>query len=193
MIFVICIQPKNNMLSSFFAFAFSQLSETTWDTVCRDNLFFRLFFVVVVAVAVAVVVSVLVMVDRALLGDTIFTNTGRDLATEVPWSNSNLLFALSTAWRCLLLLISSWQNPTFNSAPFSAIFSVATAHIWLSNINAQNCSSLYLLLVIITCCFIHLFGARKGWIFYLNSSTRHTKRRLLLQLIRNFVPGTCLY
>ena len=40
---------------------------------------------------VVFVVSVLVILDRAL-GNTTFTNSGRDPATEVPWNEGNLLF-----------------------------------------------------------------------------------------------------
>ena len=54
--------------------------------------------VVTVVVVAVVVVSVSVMAEKAS-GDAIFTNDGSD-------ARDNLLFALSTACRCLLLLLS---------------------------------------------------------------------------------------
>ena len=68
---------------------------------------------VVVVVVVAVVVSVSVIAEKAP-GDAMSTKDGSDAC-------DNLLFALSTACRCLLLLISSCKNPTFNKATFSVI------------------------------------------------------------------------
>ena len=68
--------------------------------------------VTVVAVAVAVV-SVSVMAEKAP-GDAMSTKDGSDAC-------DNLLFALSTACRCLLFLISSCEKPTFSKATFSVI------------------------------------------------------------------------
>ena len=78
--------------------------------------------VVVVAVAVA---SVSVIAEKAP-GDAMSTKDGSDAC-------DNLLFALSTACRCLLLLISSCENPTFNKAAFTVILRLATAHNSSSN------------------------------------------------------------
>ena len=103
--------------------------------------------VVVVVVVVAVVVSVSVIAEKAP-GDAMFTKDGSDAC-------DNLLFALSTACRCLLLSISSCENPTCNKAAFTVILRLATTHNSSSNSKYLAACSIRCLYASVVASFTH--------------------------------------